>query len=172
MVNITEPRLSFRTTVNAEDPPFKYKRNHHFYYKEVYGFENEIGEGVQELGSIQASQGRCIAFPNSWQYQVEPFKLADPSKPGHCKTLVFFLVDPTKRVVSTAHVAPQQQDWYKTGVVASRLPPELGVFITPHIHGAMSTAESHAVRAQLMEERSVIDTGRMNHIGRFYLSEY
>ncbi|KAI8926191.1 hypothetical protein BC831DRAFT_504624 [Entophlyctis helioformis] len=172
MANITASRLSFRTTVNAEDPPFKYEQSDHTYYEMVYGFRNEIGEGVQDLGSIQASQGRCIAFPNSWQHHVEPFKLADPSKPGHRKTLVFFLVDPTKRVVSTAHVAPQQQDWYETGVIASRLPPELGVFIAPHIHGTMSTAESHAVRAQLMEERSVIDTERTGMIETFNLCEH
>ncbi|KAI8926968.1 hypothetical protein BC831DRAFT_392738, partial [Entophlyctis helioformis] len=154
MANITASRLSFRTTVNTEDPPFEYEQNDHTYYEEVYGFQNETGDGVQDLGSIQASQGRCIAFPNSWQHHVEPFKLADPSKPGHRKILAFFLVDPTKRVVSTAHVAPQQQDWYETGVIASRLPPELGVFVTPHVPGTMSMAESHAVRAQLMEERS------------------
>ncbi|KAI8926175.1 hypothetical protein BC831DRAFT_504617 [Entophlyctis helioformis] len=172
MANITASRLSFRTTVNTEDPPFEYEQSEHTYYEEVYGFQNETGDGVQDLGSIQASQGRCIAFPNSWQHHVEPFKLADPSKPGHRKILVFFLVDPTKHVVSTAHVAPQQQDWYETGVVASRLPPELGVFVTPHVPGTMSTAKSHAVRAQLMEERSVIDTERTGMIETFNLCEH
>ncbi|KAI8924597.1 hypothetical protein BC831DRAFT_392773, partial [Entophlyctis helioformis] len=155
MVNITEPRWSFCTTVNTHDPPFKYEPDNHFYYEAVYGIQNNCS-GEQALGSIQASQGRCVVFPNSWYHQDRPFKLADPSKPGHCKTLVFFLVDPTKRVVSTAHVAPQQQDWYETGVIASRLPPELGLYITPHVPVTMSTADAHAVRAQLMEERSDI----------------
>ncbi|KAI8924640.1 hypothetical protein BC831DRAFT_297083 [Entophlyctis helioformis] len=170
MANITEPRLAFRTIVNTEDPPFDYELGEYMYYEEVYGGVNEK-PGEQDLGSIQASHGRCIAFPNSWLNKAEPFKLADPSKPGHCKTLVFFLVDPTKRVVSTAHVAPQQQHWHETGVIASRLPPELGLYITPHIPGAMSTAESHAVRARLMKERSGIDDERMDDIGWFRLFE-
>ncbi|KAI8920668.1 hypothetical protein BC831DRAFT_87138 [Entophlyctis helioformis] len=171
MANITEPRLSFRTTVNTEEPEFEYRVGEYMYYMEVFGFDGKNCDGVQDLGSIQASQGRCIAYPNSWLNKTEPFKLADPSKPGHCKTLVFFLVDPNKRVVSTAHVAPQQQDWHETGVVASRLPPELGLYITPHIHGTMSTAESHAAHARLMKERSDIDRERMDEIGSFYLHD-
>jgi hypothetical protein len=43
--------------------------------------------------------------------QVQPFKLADPAKPGVRKILVFFLVDPGTPVLSTARVPPQRLDW-------------------------------------------------------------
>jgi hypothetical protein len=41
-----------------------------------------------------------------------PFKLAEPSNPGHPKILAIFLVNPTQdRVVSATDVPPQQAAW-------------------------------------------------------------
>ncbi len=50
----------------------------------------------QELGHIIAVEDKCVAFPDLWQhrYRVQPFELADPSKPGVRNFLCFFLVDP------------------------------------------------------------------------------
>ncbi|KAH6566237.1 hypothetical protein BASA62_006821 [Batrachochytrium salamandrivorans] len=72
----------------------------------------EETETNQHLGSLDALPGRCIVFPNMLQHKVMPFELADPSKPGVRKILAFFLIDPSKRIVSTAHTPPQQPDWY------------------------------------------------------------
>jgi hypothetical protein len=61
--------------------------------REVYGLANEDAMN-QVLGSAETHAGRVLAFPNILQHHVGPFRLADPSRPGHRKVLVFFLVDP------------------------------------------------------------------------------
>ena len=51
-----------------------------------------------------ADSGMCaglLAFPNVVQHRVSPFRLADPTRPGHRKLLALFLVDPHIRILST-----------------------------------------------------------------------
>ncbi|CAK5263957.1 unnamed protein product [Mycena citricolor] len=55
---------------------------------------------IQDVGSVQTKSGHCIAFPNVYHHRVSPFKLIDASKPGVRRILVFFLVDPTRRIPS------------------------------------------------------------------------
>jgi hypothetical protein len=43
---------------------------------------------------------------------VSSFKLADPTKPGHRRFIALWLVDPHQRIISTASVPPQRQDWW------------------------------------------------------------
>jgi hypothetical protein len=109
--NITESRLSFRSAV---DEP-QYEQNDDNGMREVYGLENE-GPLNQELGSAATPEGRCLAFPNVLQHRVAPFRLADPTRPGHRKILAFFLVDPSQRIVSTSDVPPQQP-WAATSTM-------------------------------------------------------
>lgn len=45
-----------------------------------------------------------MVFPNTYQLNVEPFELIDKSQPGHRKILVFWLIDPSNRVLSTKDV--------------------------------------------------------------------
>ncbi|KAJ2066423.1 hypothetical protein GGI08_001879 [Coemansia sp. S2] len=54
----------------------------------------------------------CVVFPNIHQYKFPELKLADKTKPGHCKMLTFYFVDPSTRIPSTEIVPPQQLDWY------------------------------------------------------------
>ncbi|RYP52187.1 hypothetical protein DL768_002629 [Monosporascus sp. mg162] len=78
-----------------------------------YGIRhNEPEPLVQVLGSVVTRAGRLLAFPNVLQHRVSPFRLADPSRPGHRKILAMFLVDPHVRVTSTANVPPQRRDWW------------------------------------------------------------
>ena len=105
---------------------------------------------------------RCIAFPNLYQHQVQPFRLADPQKPGHRKILVFFLVDPTFRVPSATDVAPQQKEWLTDlthrrnfDTHFAKLPVELLDLIVDECGEAMTREEAEAYREQLMGERSV-----------------
>ncbi|KAI8920425.1 hypothetical protein BC831DRAFT_553391 [Entophlyctis helioformis] len=147
MDNVTTPRLSFQ----SETPTFeawltRYDQTEYDYLEEVYGFHDDASMRVQSVGTMDAVEGRCIAFPNSWQHRQEPFRLADPTRAGHAKMLVFWVVDPVKRVVSTAHVAPQQMDWYATGVVAHGLPADLAMHIGPHIRGAISLESARQTR--------------------------
>ncbi|KAJ1912087.1 hypothetical protein LPJ71_002783 [Coemansia sp. S17] len=66
----------------------------------------------QELGSVGIKDGRCVVFPNIHQYKFPELKLADKTKPGHCKMLTFYFVDPSTHIPSTEIVPPQQLDWY------------------------------------------------------------
>ena len=98
-------------------------------------------------------------FPNVLQHRVEPFRLADPSKPGHRKILALFLVDPYLRIPSTAYVPPQQKDWWVEMVRAldriKRLPTELVDKILDQAGDfGISLDEAKELKLDLMEERS------------------
>jgi hypothetical protein len=125
--NITESRLGFRTAVDEPD----YEQDDHTGMREVYGLGNEEALN-QVLGSAATPAGRCLAFPNILQHRVAPFRLADPTRPGHRKMLVLFLVDPTATIVSTADVPPQQP-WADTTT--------------------MTREQAEAYREELMRER-------------------
>lgn len=106
MENITESKLAFRHSVDEPG----YEQNDVRGVNEIYGLED--GKPLNQLlGKLTTKQGRCIVFPNIYQHQVAPFKLVDKTKPGFRKILVFFLVDPTKKIVSTHNVLPQQPNW-------------------------------------------------------------
>ncbi|KAI1335695.1 hypothetical protein F5Y15DRAFT_408961 [Xylariaceae sp. FL0016] len=73
----------------------------------------------QDYGSVETKEGRLLAFPNVFQHRVSPFRLADPTKPGHRRFIALWLVDPTKRVMSTAKVPPQQMSWWLEAALGS-----------------------------------------------------
>ena len=125
--NTTESRLSFRAAL--DDP--NYEQNDDNGLREVYGLEDE-DELNQLLGSTSTPAGRCLAFPNILQHRVSPFRLTDPTRPGHRKILAFFLVDPSERIVSTSDVPPQQP-WSATST--------------------MTLDQARGYREQLMRER-------------------
>jgi hypothetical protein len=117
---------------------------------------------VQDVGDVVTKAHRCVAFPNLYQHQVQPFHLEDPTKPGHRKILVFFLVDPTKRVPSTTDVAPQQREWVAEAMhgagpnsAFTRLPAELLTMISEENDGTMTRLEAEKYREELMAERTV-----------------
>ncbi|KAJ2487832.1 hypothetical protein IWW37_005092 [Coemansia sp. RSA 2050] len=56
--------------------------------------------------------GLHLVFTNTLQYKIPELKLTDKKKPGHCKSLTFYFVDPSTRIPSTAIAPPQQQNWY------------------------------------------------------------
>ena len=105
--NITESRLSFRTTVHEP----MYEQGDHRGVELIYGLKDGCPL-VQHLGSVITQPGRLLAFPNLFQHFVEPFELADPTRNGIRQILVFFLVDPFERIVSSAEVPPQQASFY------------------------------------------------------------
>jgi hypothetical protein len=116
---------------------------------------------VQDIGSVVTKQDRCIVFPNLYQHQVSPFELADPTKPGYRKILVFFLVDPNVKVVSATDVAPQQRSWVRRAMgeapAASlwrKLPQEILDLIVSY-SSTMTDEEAKGYRLELMEERTV-----------------
>lgn len=106
MHNITDSKLVFRHSINQPEKSQYDQKG----MLEHFGF-NDRDPLNQILGSFTAKAGRCIVFPNVYQHRVAPFELADKTKPGFRKILVFFLIDPKKKVISTHNVLPQQPDW-------------------------------------------------------------
>lgn len=123
---------------------------------------------LQEVGEIETKRGRCLAFPNVYQHQVSPFKLVDATKPGYRKIIVFFLVDPTQRILSTTNVPPRQLDIHRyilrnhgPGSRLALLPVEPLDYIAYLTPGVMDRAEAEAIREQLISER-IITIGKVN----------
>jgi Protein of unknown function (DUF4246) len=156
--NITTSSLAFRQLSNAKAAEeVGYSQNDHDFLPVIFGCK--INEGpVQEVGSVETREGRLLTFPNILQHQVQPFQLQDPTKPGHRKILALFLVDPHVRVLSTAHVPPQQLDWLRKSVDVDKtrlsdLPLELQDHIYSNLKFPISMAEAKKLRKKLMNER-------------------
>ncbi|KAF9354695.1 hypothetical protein BGX34_010854 [Mortierella sp. NVP85] len=150
--NITESRLNFRIQVMEPE----YEQSDYNGCDVMYGLEDD-GPMIQYLDGIVTKQDRCIAFPNIYQHQVQPFELADPTRPGSRSILVFFLVDPEIPILSTTHVPPQQKDWdVPKGLmleVIEKLPPELVVAIDRMVDWPIGLEEAKEHREELMKER-------------------
>lgn len=117
---------------------------------------------MQDIGDVITKTSRCVAFPNLYQHRVKPFHLEDPTKPGHRKILVFFLVDPTQKILSATDVAPQQRDWVTEAMhdagrnsAFAKLPIELLKMISNENNATMTHSEAEKYREGLMSERVV-----------------
>ncbi|KAH6912119.1 hypothetical protein BKA70DRAFT_826214 [Coprinopsis sp. MPI-PUGE-AT-0042] len=159
--NITRSSLAFRQLSNARTvEETQYEQNVHDFLWDVYGCSNDDGS-VQEVGSVETREGRLLTFPNILQHQVQPFELEDPTKPGHRKILALFLVDPNVRVLSTAHVPPQQLDWWRKSLnegnetnLLNDLPAELQDHVYSEVDEfPISLEEAKSLREELMHER-------------------
>ncbi|KAG0359762.1 hypothetical protein BG005_000218 [Podila minutissima] len=150
--NISETRLNFR--IHVQEPG--YEQSDDRGVMAMYGLANEEAL-VQGLDGIVTKQDRCIAFPNIYQHQVQPFGLEDPTKPGTRKILVFFLVNPETPILSTTNVPPQQKEWAPMkGVLlqaARKLPPELVHEIDRHVDWPIELEEALGHREELMKQR-------------------
>lgn len=172
MENITESTLSFRNAVN--EPRYHAQYDSYCMYR-LYGmrrhayirllstichltllYRDDIC--VQDIGTATTQEDRCIAFPNLYQHLVSPFRLADATKPGHRKILVFFLVDPNITIPSATTVAPQQDAWIRRALEGTglwqRLPVELQEYIWEWLD-PMTGEQARHYREQLMEERTL-----------------
>ncbi|KAI0407863.1 hypothetical protein F4802DRAFT_619962 [Xylaria palmicola] len=156
--NITESTLTLDHLVNAEEvsripPQYEYRS-----LERWLGISNEEMP-LQELGKVVTREGRFLAFPNVLPHEVQPFRLADDTRPGHRKILAMFLVDPHIRVLSTSVVPPQRKDWWAREVrkiaPLRELPTEIFDMIIASVDGLpMSWDDALATRELLMDERS------------------
>lgn len=159
--NISPSSLAFRQSMHTEDiDGLTGEQDQYDSFCAYYGVQN-MGSGIQELGRVLTPQGRLLVFPNVLQHYVEPFHLADPTRPGHRKILAMFLVDPHITVLSTANVPPQRRDWWADEVRKispfDGLPYELFLRIVEFVDGfPMSWQDACEVREGLMEERGRI----------------
>ncbi|OMJ14951.1 hypothetical protein AYI69_g7474 [Smittium culicis] len=153
--NISESQLDFRVSISEPD----YEQDDIKGVLNTYGLIDDCAL-VQNIGHINTLKNKCITFPNIYQHKVQPFELLDKTKPGFRKILCFFLVDPSKRIISTAIVPPQQKSWFEIELNKSenknnKLPFEISHLNSKELGWPMSldTAKSH--REKLMEERKV-----------------
>ncbi|XTI82767.1 hypothetical protein V2W45_1355942 [Cenococcum geophilum] len=159
--NITNSMLEFRQMVFDEDimGDDAYKKEGYVDVEDIF----DVGLGrpcPQEIGRILTREGRLITFQNVLQCRVAPFELIDESKPGHCKILALFLVDPNMRILSTANVPPQQKQWWADAIVQGnerlgKLPPKLMAQVVDGVDDfPISLEEAKEIREQL--RRAVI----------------
>lgn len=136
---------------------YNYGQDDHEWLQVVFGCQN--GESsVQELGDVLTKEGRLITFPNILQHCVQPFRLADPTKPGHRKILALFLVDPHIQIISTQNVPTQRRDWWteelQTTKSFGKLPVEVGMEIGNLVDDwPIGMEEAKKMREELMDER-------------------
>ncbi|KAK2591887.1 hypothetical protein QQS21_010411 [Conoideocrella luteorostrata] len=158
--NITESRLGFRTQANGDhlerDSDFEYTREDWRTLSREFAMSYPGGSTTQNVGSVPTKAERALFFPNIYQHRVAPFKLADPSRPGHRKILALFLVDRAILVISTANVPPQQKSWWLEQVDLGRfnLLPELRQMVPDHVDLGINEDEAKELRKELMAERS------------------
>ena len=88
--------------------------------------ESVIHQGFVPLGHLPLPSGRLASWPNSHVHRVTELRNAGEASAMR-RIVVFWLINPNVRVVSTKHVAPQQ--------------------------GIMSLEDARAHRLDLMEER-------------------
>jgi hypothetical protein len=156
--NISTSHLAFRqqaSTTAAEE--MNYEQGRHEWLGEIFGCQNEEA-AVQEVGIVDTREGRLLTWPNILQHKVQPFHLADPTKPGHRKILALFLVDPNIRIISTANIPCQRKDWWaeaiQQGGALPRLPAELQDQIFAQVEDfPIDLDEAKALRLELMEGR-------------------
>jgi len=123
---------------------------------QLYGMKEDKTRN-QVLGSVLTPQGRCLAFPNNYQHRVHPCQLTDPTKPGHRKILVFFLVNPGRSVLSTSSVPPQQREWFIEDLWQippfDGLPLEILTRIVQLLDWPLSMEKAKQVRDEMIQER-------------------
>ncbi|KAJ6589999.1 hypothetical protein DFH09DRAFT_1307454 [Mycena vulgaris] len=155
--NISESTLSFRVTTAT--PAYHYQDD-----DTCMEILYDMPRGcpcVQELGSMITKQGRTLAWPNLFQHRVSPFRLTDPTKPGHRKILAFFLVNPaTDPIVSATDVPLQQAEWTReafagASAATAGLPQELRDYVEEYLTDTLMTRKgAEAYRLELMKERT------------------
>ena len=149
--NVKDSFLEFRESISD---PYEYEQN------DVRGAFDEYGlhDGdlqFSHLGYVETKEDRCLVFSNEPQHRVRHFFPIDPLKPAVRKILVFFLVDPTKKIVSTRNVQVQRMDYLLDNYLSlvKKMPfhilfNNIMVFI-PHF----TLREAKANREALMSQR-------------------
>ncbi|KAL1872039.1 hypothetical protein Daus18300_004408 [Diaporthe australafricana] len=144
--NVTDSSLSFRMQTWSEQSEFQehVSQDDYHWLECCYGTKLSSGSCLQNYGSVETREGRLLAFPNVFQHRVSSFNLADPTRPGHRRFIALWLVDPHRRILSTANVPPQQRDWWAESV-----------FGKPEDNRTSATSHLPAEMVQLLREKGV-----------------
>ncbi|KAH6880363.1 hypothetical protein B0T10DRAFT_519294 [Thelonectria olida] len=158
--NITDSGLAFRTHANGDILyDLGYKQGDVWGIEGLYAIEWN-GSMIQDIGSVLIREGRSLFYPNVYQRRIEPFELADKTRPGHQKMLALFLVDPLVPIISTANVPPQQRDWWADSVrglpLLDTLPSEIMNMVIDNVDFPMGEAAAKEIREELIAERRAV----------------
>ncbi|PWI65084.1 hypothetical protein PCL_07383 [Purpureocillium lilacinum] len=155
--NVTPSHLAFRMQTDSYlNDDIQTSQDEYNWLERVFGTSLGASGGItgsctQNYGDVETRQGRLIVFPNVFQHRVSSFRLQDPTKPGHRRFIALWLVDPHRRVISTANVPPQQEAWSPSsttsGPVAKRTDEPV-----PKVLMTLEEAREH--RLKLMDERT------------------
>ncbi|TFK66459.1 hypothetical protein BDN72DRAFT_145431 [Pluteus cervinus] len=182
--NISPSSLAFRQmSAESDASDWSYAQDDHDWFPTLFDC-HQHGSPLQDIGGVTTKEGRVITFPNILQHQVQPFQLADPTRPGHRKILALFLVDPHIRVISTANVPCQRRDWWSQTIQESvyggvekdktrfnQLPVELMGKVVEEVEGfPISLEEAKILREELMEERKAFVIAHEGVLNRFSIS--
>jgi hypothetical protein len=109
---ITESFLEFRKPVYINEQDVDYPQSDSAYTSHHYGItEGSHHDGVMNryLGLVKCTEGASVVFPNTLQHKVKDFKT---DSKGTRTILCFFVIDPSKRIISTEDV-PEQYSMFK-----------------------------------------------------------
>mmetsp|Transcript_3299 Transcript_3299/g.3613 ORF Transcript_3299/g.3613 Transcript_3299/m.3613 type:complete len:494 (+) Transcript_3299:73-1554(+) len=121
MKNVEKTNLRFRTTLGGDIYNLNYPQNCHEFVRLHYGLNLKYIDGMDgadtaiKLGRIPTKENLCLFFPNFLQHRVSKLELSPGATEGHRSILVFFLVNPFEKVISTAHIPTPQQQLISTG---------------------------------------------------------
>lgn len=173
MENIEQNFLNFRSTVTSELIT-DYPQDCYRFVNTHYGF-NSVTRDQEcsiDLGKIETKDNLFLVFPNFMQHQVSIFRLIDNKKIGTRKILVFFLVDPSQRIVSTKDVNPQQKGWIMEILSDicpfKKLPLEIIHKIITYTESTMSLNDAKLYRELLMFQRKF----EINDQNKFFEREW
>ncbi|CAY68739.1 Hypothetical protein PAS_chr2-1_0133 [Komagataella phaffii GS115] len=120
-----------------------------------------VSPNVTVVDGDRVMARRTLIFPNVYQHRVEPFELADKTKPGHRKILCFLLVDPNnQQTVATDKVPAQQQNLSGDKITSSVdrtsyiIPTENLDLTDSAFQYTISSDEAKKVREKLMKGRT------------------
>jgi hypothetical protein len=156
--NLTDSSLHFRQACNYREFGQDDAR-----WTDLCGIHRDAALS-QPLGNLHTKGGRAVAFPNIYQHRVAQFRLLDATKPGRRRILIFFLVDPSRRVASTRHVPPQQRDWrqppfhaaaFEALLARTPIVPDVAHMVAYAFDesGTVTLEQAKANREELMRER-------------------
>lgn len=109
--NMEDPYMEFRNIIETGAlEEVDHEPNDFIWLRQIFGLQN--GEpAIQRTGAIRCRVGRTVMFPSTVQQRLTRYELKDKSRAGYVRVLIFYLVDPNIRIISTANVPPQRLDW-------------------------------------------------------------
>lgn len=168
--NIEPSFLAFRQCVDEDEVlGLPIEGTYHSLEKYTGLYDAEVA--IQDLGRIRTRFNRLLVYPNVLQQSAGSFSLRDTTRPGYRKILTMYLIDPNRRVLSSANVPPQRRDWWSERVLGttalSRLPNESSAHIIDLVDTfPLSPEKASVIRADLKLEHKALAEEQQQRIDK------